>query len=159
MLNKTFQLIEEYGGFGGKLVNEKNGLIEITASSISRNSIVKNELNNYFKNRAKGISSPSLLYFFFVKEGLERDVVSGLKSECSFLKGKKLMEDGRDVSYSKTYFYKMKNVNGGWQPDRLFGYTKNSNDFTKVLEYFKGKGIMAIQGSDIINGWLKEAGQ
>jgi len=159
LLNKTFQLIEDYGAIGGKLVSEKNGLLKITASSISRNSIVKDELNNYFKNRARGISSPSLLYFFFVKEGLERDVVSGLKSECSFLKGKKLMEDGRSISYSKTYFYKMKNVNGGWHPDRLLGYTKNSNNFTKVLEYCKSKGIAVIQGSDIIDGWLKEAGQ
>ena len=154
LLSKTFELIEDYGALGGKMVSEKNGLIDIISSDFNSKTLYIGEVGNYCKKRIKGISSPNLKYFFFVKNGLNR--AKHLKSQCIFLKGKKECKDGRVISYSKTYFYKLiKDNSGKWQPYRLFGYVKNNDELNKVEEYFKEKELKIIKGSDIINKWLE----
>jgi len=151
LLSKTFEFIEQYGALGGKMVDEKKGLIKVTSSSFDNQTISNDELNKYFKKKMKGVAHPDLRYFFFVINGLNRDIVRDLKSQCTFLKGKEGPQ-----GYSKTYFYKqVKDNNGKWQPNRLFGYVKDDNKLTEVEKYFNEKELTITKGSDIINQWLE----
>ena len=151
LLSKIFGFIEQYGALGGKMVDEKKGLIKVTSSSFDNQTIFNDELNQYFKKKMTGIANPDLRCFFFVTNGLNRTIVKGLKSQCTFLKGKEGPE-----GYSKTYFYKqVKDNKSKWQPNRLFGYVKDDNQLTEVEKYFKEKKLTTIKGSDIINKWLE----
>lgn len=156
LLSRTFELIEDYGALGGKMVSEKNGLIKIISSSFDNKTISNDELNKYFKKKVEGFVNSDFRYFFFVTNGLNRSIVKDLKSQCTFLKGKKESKGGREVSYSKTYFYKLiKNNSGKWQPHRLFGYVKNDSELSEVERYFNGKELTITKSSDIINKWLE----
>jgi len=151
LLSETSGLIEQYGAFGGKMVDEKKGLIKITNSRFENKPISQNELNKYFKKKMKGVEHPDLKYFFFLSNGLNRDIVRDLKSQCTFLKGKEGPE-----GYSKTYFYKqVKDNNGKWQPNRLFGYVTDHSNLTEVEKYFREKKLTITKGSGIINKWLE----
>jgi len=140
LLNKTLQIIADYGALGGKLAEPKYGLIKIEENGLERYTLAnyKEELNKYFKRNGSNVENPNIKRFVFIHQHLNYRIVKDLKNTLSFLKG--------SLGKGKRYFYKTLNR----KPDRLFMYAENDSEYEQIVEFLKNKKVQFKEGKEVL---------
>ncbi|KXS44917.1 MAG: hypothetical protein AWU58_1114 [Methanohalophilus sp. T328-1] len=141
LLNKTLNIIADYGAIGGKIAEGNHGLIEIKSSDLGSYTIDKEDLKAYLKKKGSSADNPNLSNFFFINKP-DYGNIEGLKDECSFLKG-------QGPKVAKRYFYNTKNG-----PFRYFAYAKNPSEFQRIQWFLDNNSISFNEGNTILG--LKE---
>jgi len=127
LLNKTINIIAEYGAIGGKIAESNYGLIDIAKNDLDNLGIDKSALGQYLRKKGSNVDNPNLQRFIFVKNNLKLKLIKEMKDELSFLKGKK--------GKGKRYFYKTYN----YRPNRLFVYAENDDEYKQIVDFLKIK--------------------
>jgi len=127
LLNKTINIIAEYGAIGGKIAESNYGLIDIAKNDLDNLGIDKSALGQYLRKKGSNVDNPNLQRFIFVKNNLKLKLIKEMKDELLFLKGKK--------GKGKRYFYKTYN----YRPNRLFVYAENDDEYKQIVDFLKIK--------------------
>jgi len=142
LLNKTLNIIADYGAIGGKIAEGNYGLIEIISSDIEKYKVNKKILREYLKNKGSSVDIPDIKNFFFINKP-DYGKIKDLKEKCKFLKGK-------GPGKAKTYFCKTKDE----KPYRYFAYAENPNEFQRIKEFLDEQNVKYLDGNAILE--LKE---
>lgn len=138
LLNKTIEIIADYGAIGGKIAEPKQGIIQIEQNDLSKMTLKKEELNKYLKNKRNGVDNPTLSLFVFMNKNLKYKTIKNIKDNLSFLKGQK--EKG------KRYFYKTKDN----KPFRFFAYAENNDEYSEIKKFLENESIKFIEGGKLL---------
>ena len=144
LLNKTINIIAEYGAIGGKIADPNSGLIEIIQNDLDNFLVDKTTLGGYFEKKGDNINNPNLEKFVFINSNLVNKTVKDIKNNLNlnFLKGRK--------GKGKRYFYKIYNRN----PKRLFVYAEDDNEYGQICKFLtKHKNsVQFVTGKEILEG-------
>ena len=140
LLNKTLQIIANYGALGGKLADSKYGLIKIEKNDSGKFHLNKRELKDYLKESGDNIKNPNLRRFIFINQNLKYQLVKDFKNNLPFIKGRK--------GKGKRYFYKT--LDG--KPYRLFVYAENDGEYNQIIEFLEKNSAQFVSGKEILEG-------
>jgi len=140
LLNETLQIITKYGALGGKMAESNYGLISVIQNDLDNFLVDKSILRGYFRKKGSSVDNPNIKRFIFITSNLTYEMVKEMKKALPFLKGKK----GR----GKRYFYKILNGN----PNRLFVYAINSEEYNQIVNFLKDKSVQFVEGIEILEG-------
>jgi len=138
LLNKTLQIITEYGAICGRLAQHNCGLINFVQNDLDNFSIDKTILSGYFRKKGYHVDNPTIENFVFINSNLSYGMVKEMKNKLHFLKGSK--------KKGKRYFYKTLNGN----PDRLFVYAINRDEYAKIVDFLNEKSVQFVEGKGIL---------
>ena len=140
LLNKTLEIITRYGALGGRMAKSKYGLINIVQNDLNSFLIDKTSLREYLRKKGSNVDNPNIKRFIFITSNLTYEVVKKMKNALPFLKGRK--------GKGKRYFYKESNGN----PNRLFVYAVNDEEYNRVVNFLKDKSTLFVEGKEILEG-------
>ena len=140
LLNKTLEIITRYGALGGRMAKSKYGLINIVQNDLNSFLIDKTSLREYLRKKGSNVDNPNIKRFIFITSNLTYEVVKEMKNALPFLKGRK--------GKGKRYFYKESNGN----PNRLFVYAVNDEEYNRVVNFLKDKSTLFVEGKEILEG-------
>jgi len=143
LLNKTIEIIADYGALGGRLAESEYGLIRGEQNELKKFSLDKIGLKGYLKKQGSNTETPNIKKFVFINHNLKYEIVKDLKNSLPFIKGK--------PGKGKTYFYKTLNK----KPYRFFTYAKNDNEYKQIVEFLRSRSTQFVEGKEIINEELK----
>jgi len=141
LLNKTLEIISEYGALGGKIADNAYGLIDIKENDFNNFSLSKKELKEYFRKEGKRVDYPNIDFFIFVNDNLKYSIIKGLKKQLSFLKG--------NPKKAKRYF--CKTYEG--KPFHFFAYAENNKEYAEIKYFFKNDDVFFIEGNKLLEGF------
>jgi len=140
LLNKTLEIITRYGALGGRMAKSKYGLINIVQNDLNSFLIDKTSLREYLRKKGSNVDNPNIKRFIFITSNLTYEMVKEMKNTLTFLKGRK--------GKGKRYFYKESNGN----PNRLFVYAVNDEEYNRVVNFLKDKSTLFVEGKEILEG-------
>jgi len=140
LLNKTLQIITEYGALGGRMVESNYGLIYIVENDLGGFLIDKTILREYLRKKGGNTDNPNIKRFAFITSNLTYGVIKEMKNTLTFLKGRK--------GKGKRYIYKI--FNG--RPKRVFVYAENDKEYSQIVNFLKDKSVQFVEGKKILEG-------
>ncbi len=140
LLNKTLQIIADFGAIGGKIAESKYGLVKIEHNDLKDFSLDKIELEGYLKKEGSNIENPNIRRFIFINHNLKYEIVKDLKKNLPFIKGK--------PGKGKRYFYKTFNR----KPYRFFAYAENDGEYRQIIEFLRSKSVQFVEGKRFLEG-------
>ncbi len=140
LLNKTLKIIADYGAMGGKISEDKYGLIKIEHNDLEGFTLERTQIEDYLKKRRDTAENPNIVRFVFINYNLKYETVKKLKDKLPFLKGQK--------GEGKRYFYKT--LNGS--PYRLFAYGKNNKEYNEIITFLNENSVQFVEDKEILEG-------
>lgn len=138
LLNKTINIISQYGAIGGKIAESGYGIIRIEKNDLNKFTLKKEDLNSYLMKKGKLVDNLNLSRFIFINKNLNYATVKAMKSQLSFLKGYK--------DKGKRYFYKTLKE----KPCRFFAYAKDGSEYKQIVAFLESKSVQFVEGKKLL---------
>jgi CRISPR-associated protein Cmr1 len=140
LLNKTLNIIADYGAIGGRIAEYRYGLIEIESNDLNNFTLNKREIENYLKRKGNRFDKPNISMFVFINNDLKYEIVENMKNNLLFLKG--------THEKAKKYFYKICND----KPYCFFAYAENDSEYKQILQLLNNTNVLFVKGTDLLEG-------